>query len=246
MELADVVDLVTRARAVGRAAEPSIFHTDVLARLLGWEGIGIAAAVVDPAFVAHATDADVLLVVVDGGIAEVDPAAATITPLSTIGDEGWCRVDAPVTKPSRRLNVDDAIATATIVRVADAVGAAEAALDAAVAHVLERQQYGAPLGALPPVQHRCADMLIDVTIALDAVLDAAGEANDRPLAAAYAKATAIERCRRVTAHAHQLAGGQGILDAAPFHRWYRRVKVAEAVHGGTRHHRAVIATALLE
>jgi alkylation response protein AidB-like acyl-CoA dehydrogenase len=65
-------------------------------------------------------------------------------------------------------------------------------------------------------------------------------------AASSAKAIAVERCRRVTAAAHQLAGGQGIYADRPFHRWYRRVKVAEPVLGDTRHHRAVVAAAVLD
>jgi len=113
-------------------------------------------------------------------------------------------------------------------------------LDATVAHVTGRHQFGAPLGALQVVQHRCADMLIDVTIALDVVTDAAAQvdaglsADDVALLAATVQATAVERCRRVTAAAHQLAGGQGILADAPFHRWYRRSKVAESEFGNTR------------
>ena len=66
------------------------------------------------------------------------------------------------------------------------------------------------------------------------------------LAASYCKAAVIERCRRVTASAHQLAGGQGILADTPFHRWFRRVKTAEPVLGTNRHHRARIAASLLD
>ena len=104
---------------------------------------------------------------------------------------------------------------------------------------------------LQVVQHRCAEMLIDVTLASDAVFDAAATidrgADDCQVvvAAAYAQATAIERCRRVTAAAHQLAGGHGIHADAPFHRWYRRAKAAEPELGDVRSHRETIATALL-
>jgi alkylation response protein AidB-like acyl-CoA dehydrogenase len=149
-------------------------------------------------------------------------------------------------------DVDGAVARDAVVLSADAVGTAEAALDAAVARVRERHQWGEPLGSLQAVQHRCADMLIDVTLAADAVLDAAGIADrgePEPqvrLAASYAKATAVERCRRVTAAAHQLAGGQGILADRPFHRWFRRVKAAEPALGDLRSHRAAVAAALLD
>jgi alkylation response protein AidB-like acyl-CoA dehydrogenase len=141
-------------------------------------------------------------------------------------------------------------ARAAVVLAADALGAAEAALEAAVAHVSTREQHGRPLGELQVVRHRCADMAIQVRLAADAVLDAAGIADrDEPeevvrLAAAHAKA-AVPRCISVTAAAHQLSGGQGLLADAPFHRWYRRAKAAEPVLGSTRSRRAEIARSAL-
>ena len=43
-----------------------------------------------------------------------------------------------------------------------------------------------------------------------------------------------------------LAGGEGIYADAPFHRWYRRAKVAELVLGDNRTHRATVAASLLD
>ena len=239
-----VRDLITRARLVGWAAEPSTFHTRVLAGELGWSGAGLAVAVLDPSFVRDAASADVFLVPVDGGVGEVPAGDAVIEPVATLDGE-WARVTI-ATPPARTLSCDvaRAQAVAAIVLCADALGAAEAALDAAVTHVKAREQWGRPLASLQVVQHRCADMLIAVTVAEAAVL-AAADADDPVLAASYCKAAVIERCRRVTASAHQLAGGQGILADAPFHRWYRRVKMAEPVFGTNRHHRTAIAASLL-
>jgi alkylation response protein AidB-like acyl-CoA dehydrogenase len=266
--------LVAEARELGRAATPSTFHTDVLADLLGWSGSGRVAVALDSTatarggtvsgvadFVAGAQEAERVLVVVgDDRVVEVDArgAGVSVEAQATIGDDGRGRVTferAPVLA-ERDCDVEAAVARAAIVLAADAVGAAEAALAAAVAHVKARTQWGAPLGALQAVQHRAADMLIDVILAADAVLDAANIVDragsdgttegDVRLAAAYAKAAAIERCRRVTAAAHQLAGGQGILADRPFHRWYRRVKAAEPDLGDARRHRETVAAALLD
>ena len=239
-----VRDLVTQARLIGWEAEPSTFHTRVLASELGWSGHGLAAVVLDPSLVRDAASADVLLVPVDGGVGEVPVGDAVIEPVATL-DGDWARVTIAA-PPARTLACDvaRAEAVAAIVLCADALGAAEAALGATVAHVKAREQWGRPLGSLQVVQHRCADMLVAVTVAEGAVL-AAADADDLVLAASYCKAAVIERCRRVTASAHQLAGGQGILADAPLHRWYRRVKMAEPVLGTNRHHRAVIAASLL-
>ena len=237
-------ELVAEARLVGRAAEPSTFHTRTLASLLGWAGEGLAATVLDPALVRDAQHADVLLVPVDGGIAEVRASSVIIDPVPTL-DGDWASVTLGSLPPgSLSCDVHAAVAAATIALCADALGAAEAALDAAASHVKQRVQYGKPLASLQVVRHRCADMLIDVYVA-ESAISAAAEAGDLIAAASWCKAAAIERCRRVTASAHQLAGGQGILADAPFHRWYRRVKMAEPVLGTNRAHRARVAASLL-
>ena len=124
-----------------------------------------------------------------------------------------------------------------------------AALDHTVEHVTTREQWDAPIGTFQAVQHRCADMLIDVTTARDAVYDAAGTVDrgeDAVLAASRAKAFAIDACRRVTAAAHQLHGGEGIYADQPVHLWYRRVKAIEPMYGSPDFHRAVVAAALLD
>ncbi len=257
-----LTDLVVVARELGRAARPSTFHTEVLARLLGWQGPGLAAVALDVAdgvarFVAHGAEADTLLVRSGAGhVVEIDlrGTGPVVRPIATIGDDGRCDVTlgSAATLAVLDCDIEGAVARAAIVLSADAVGAAGAALDAAVAHVITRHQWGAPLATLQAVQHRCANMLLDVTMASDAVFDAAGVADRGAdedqvrLAAAYANATAIERCRRATASAHQLAGGHGIDADAPFHRWYRRVKAAEPVLGDARQHRDAIAAALLD
>lgn len=267
-----LTDLAVVAVELGRAAVPSTFHTDVLARLLGWQGAGSVAVAVEAVrgvrlgglgldavadLVAHAAEAEALLLRIDDDqVAEVHLGAAGIAVRAqpTIGDDSCCQLslaNAPILA-IYPCDVVGATARAAVVLAADAVGAARAALEAAVGHVTSRHQWGAPLGTLQAVQHRCADMLIDVTLAADAVFDAAaiadrGEAEiEVRLAAAYAKATAIERCRRVTASAQQLAGGQGIYADHPFHRWYRRVKAAEPRLGDARRHRALIAATVVD
>ena len=255
-----LLDLVIVGRELGRAAGDQSFHAEVLAGLLGWRGSGPVAVGLNARdgvadFVGGAARASVFLLqsgpmeVLVIGRADVD-----LAPQPTLADDGCCRVTFSPGSATARPFVDvaGAVARAGVVLAADAVGAAEAALVAAVEHVGSRHQWGAPLATLQVVRHRCADMLLDVTIARDAVFDAAsivdrGAAEDEVrLAAAFAKATASERCRRVTAAAHQLAGGQGIDVEAPFHRWYRRVKSAESALGDARSAREQIAAALLD
>lgn len=260
-------DLVEEAIAAGRAAVPTRLHTDRLAEWLGAPAgrraaVGLdvtatpAALVVD--FVPDVADAEVLVVRTGvDTVAAVPPDGAQCVAQPGLWDDGRHRVVVPTgdgwgPTDEWRCDIEAAVARATILRVADAAGAASAALDAAVAHVSTREQFGAPLGTLQAVQHRLADMAIDVTIALGAVhdaaeeLDAGADGDALTICAAYTKVIAVERCRRVTAGAHQLAGGQGILEEAPFHRWFRRAKVAEASFGTVHEHRAVLAAHVLD
>lgn len=254
--------LVVAAMEFGRAARHSTFHADVLARFLGWDGDGPVAVAFHASggvarLVADGATATTLLLAVDRShVVEVDLRAAgvVVTPRASIDDADRADIDLSgiALGDPRPADVDGAAARGAIVLAADAVGAATAAMEAAVAHVATREQWGRPLGVLQAVQHRAADMLLDVTMATDAVFDAAGIVDrgaveeEVRIAASYAKATAIERSRRVTASAHQLAGGQGIDDGAPFHRWFRRVIAAEPVLGTSRHHREAVARALLD
>jgi len=220
---ADFVNLVERAIEVGRAAVPSRLHTDALVAWLGGDTsprTTVALRVVDGVadFVPFAADAERVIVRTGADrVVDIDPDGLERVAQPGLWDDDRCRLVIPpgrlTAAAARRVDVASAVSRAAILRAADATGAAAAALDATVAHVTGRHQFGAPLGALQVVQHRCADMLIDVTIALDVVTDAAAQvdaglsADDVALLAATVQATAVERCRRVTAAAHQLAGG---------------------------------------
>src|SRR5439155_27178014 len=48
--------------------------------------------------------------------------------------------------------------------VVDGLGAAEAALEMAVAYAKERTQFGRPIGSFQAVQHLCADMLLSLEL----------------------------------------------------------------------------------
>jgi alkylation response protein AidB-like acyl-CoA dehydrogenase len=248
------------ATANGRDAGPWQLHTEVLLDLLGWDGCSRATATGEhddgrAIVVPGARKNDVLLLGIGPErVAEVDlhHAAVEVIARPSLVDPSTCEVrfGPDAVRRTWGLDVGHAHATAAVVMAADAAGAAQAALDAALDHVRAREQYNAPLATLQAVQHRAADMAIDVRLATDAVLDAAGVIDrGEPdelvlLAAAHAK-LGVARSQRVTASAHQLAGGQGILESSPFHRWHRRTAAAGVLLGDQRHHRAVVGRAAL-
>jgi len=106
-------------------------------------------------------------------------------------------------------------------------GMAGRALELAVEHVLSREQFGAPLAALPAVRARLAD----ASLAVDALtlLAWASTTDERSLPAPellWAGAAACE----VTASAHQVHGAIGFALETGLHRYYRR---ACAMHAWT-------------
>jgi len=140
------------------------------------------------------------------------------------------------------------LAVGRVVLAAEMVGAAAAALSHASHWASTRVQFNAPIGSLQADQHRLADAYVDVVTAQDSVHDAAGiidRGEDGRVAAASAKAYCSDACRRVTAAAHQVCGGEGIYAEGPLHLWHRRIAALVPVLGSVRYLRAVVAASIL-
>ena len=143
----------------------------------------------------------------------------------------------------------EAVAAADRVRTAvaaEVVGVAQRALEMTLAYVKERRQFGVPVGSFQAVQHRCAQMLLDVESARSTALFAAWAADAAPErlpeAAALAAAAAADGGRSVTASAIQAHGGIGFTWEADVHWLYKRAQLDAALLGGARQHRARLAS----
>src|SRR6185312_10129003 len=100
-------------------------------------------------------------------------------------------------------------------------GLAARTLDLAVAHARTREQFGAPLAALPAVQSRLAD----AALATDAItlLAWAGTANEGGVQDAELR-WAGTACCEVAASAHQIYGALGFALESGLHVYYRRAR----------------------
>jgi hypothetical protein len=108
-----------------------------------------------------------------------------------------------------------------VVTLAYLAGLAAGSLDLAIAHARSREQFGAPLAALPAVQARLAD----AATARDGLLLSAWAAADPEGGVPRdALAWAGSACREVTAHVQQIHGGIGFALEGGIHRYYRRAK----------------------
>ncbi|MBI5506916.1 MAG: acyl-CoA dehydrogenase family protein [Deltaproteobacteria bacterium] len=144
--------------------------------------------------------------------------------------------------------LDGVIDAAKVVIAAEMAGAADAALAMTVEYTAMRRQFGRAIATFQSIQHRCADMKVDVENARSLVYYAAWSADsgapDRRLAAAMAKAYASQACPRVVADAVQLHGGIGFTWEHDLHMFFKRVKADEQCYGDAVANRELVASFL--
>ena len=132
---------------------------------------------------------------------------------------------------------------------AQAVGIAQAAYDVARRYAKEREAFGRPIAEFQAIQHKLADMSMEIDAARLLTLRAAWlKAQGRPHTEAGAKAKlfASEMARRQTAEAIQVLGGYGYTKEFPVERYYRDAKITEIYEGTSEIQRLVIAREILE
>ena len=130
---------------------------------------------------------------------------------------------------------------------AQAVGMAQAALDAAHVYARERTSFGKPIAKHQAVNFRLADMAVQIEAARQLVLHAAALRDaGRPCLkeASMAKLFASEMAERVSSDAIQIHGGYGYVADFPVERIYRDVRVCQIYEGTSDIQRLVIGRAL--
>ena len=144
----------------------------------------------------------------------VDPAAAVRVPLA----------------PEAAARVLHALHLAL---AADLLGTGEAALAATVGYVLERRQFGRPIGQFQAIKHRLADVHTALGAARLAIAGAVGEDADVQ-DAALARVLAADAALAASRAAIQLHGGLGFSWEADLHLYLKRALRLNACAGGTR------------
>jgi hypothetical protein len=115
---------------------------------------------------------------------------------------------------------------------AELVGCLHAGLQAVVAHVRDRRQFGRPLGAFQAIQHRLAQVAVQVEAARWLTLQAAFSGTEADAAAAAGHA---QQCTPTVVYdLHQFMGAMGLTLEHPLHRWTTRAKMLRADLGGAQ------------
>jgi alkylation response protein AidB-like acyl-CoA dehydrogenase len=132
---------------------------------------------------------------------------------------------------------------------AQSVGVAQAALDAAIAYIQQREQFGQKIAKFQGIRWMIADMATEIEAARLLMLSAA-QAKDSgenyTLQASMAKLYASEMVNRITAQAVQLHGGYGFTKEYSVERYYRDARVFTIYEGTSEIQRIVISNHILK
>ncbi len=131
---------------------------------------------------------------------------------------------------------------------AQAVGIAQASLDAAVQYARQRVQFGKPIADLQAIRWMIADMATEIEAARLLTYRAASltdhhrrHTKEASMAKLFAASTAVEATRK----ALQIHGGYGYMTDLPLERYYRDAKITEIYEGTSEIQRLVISNELL-
>ncbi|MCX5779998.1 MAG: acyl-CoA dehydrogenase family protein [Firmicutes bacterium] len=131
---------------------------------------------------------------------------------------------------------------------AQAVGMAQAALEAAVKYSKERVQRGKPISNFPTIQSLIGDMATDVMVGHQIVLATAFKASEGKELAADAARTRLftsEAVHRVASKAMQVMGAFSYTTEFPIERIFRDAKLTEIYEGVNEIQRLIAASDLL-
>jgi hypothetical protein len=167
---------------------------------------------------------------IDGGrAAEVTLDDVTLGPDALLGAEG-----------AAFSVVENVLGTGILALCAESLGAMDAAKDATLDYLRTRQQFGVPIGSFQALQHRMADLLLEIEQARSAVINAAAalatERVTRERALSAAKFTIGRVGTRVAEECIQLHGGIGMTWELPLAHYAKRLVMIDHQLGDEDHH----------
>jgi alkylation response protein AidB-like acyl-CoA dehydrogenase len=199
---------------------------------------GVAHHVLDGA------EADLFIVRAGDALFAVRAADTVVTPAGTLDQT---RSQATVEfrgAPGLAVGcgVDRAEDLLRVMLAVESVGAAAHCLDVTVGYLKTRVQFGRPIGAFQALRHRCADLAVEVAsaratayAAVRAAVSPAGSTAGSPAELAVlgplAKRHCVDVFWHVAAEAIQLHGGIGFTWEHEAHRYLKRAKTSQLLHG---------------
>ena len=136
--------------------------------------------------------------------------------------------------------LEEAIDRTVLALVAEALGAMEAVLEITNAYIKQRVQFGQPIGKFQALQHRMAEMFVEVQETRSilyrgmALLESAPAERQRAISAA--KVVAGNAAKFVGAQGIQLHGGIGMTEEYAVGHYYKKLIAFEKRFGDTEFH----------
>ena len=190
------------------------------------------------------TKKGILLIILD-----INTSGVKIKPLKTVSGDKQCVVTFADVKVSADnvlgevdkgwVYIEKVIQKANVARCAENVGLSQQSLNMSLDYAKERIAFGHPIGAFQSIQHRCADMLIDVDGSRFVTYQAAWRINEGLPAereAAIAKAWVSQASRRVMNSAHQVHGAIGFTEDHILHYYTKKARFNEFSFGDADSH----------
>lgn len=131
-------------------------------------------------------------------------------------------------------------AMGTTALCAEVFGAMESAKDLTVEYMHTRKQFGVPIGKFQALQHRMADILIELEQMRSAIINASGNLSADRVSREREVSACKHLCgtigRQVAEESIQIHGGMGMTWEYPVGHYAKRIIMADHVFGDTDHH----------
>ena len=178
--------------------------------------------------------------------------------LSTMTGEKLCEVTfSDVTVPGSNLLgelnggwpvVRNLLDEAIVGECAWMMGGARWALETSVDYAKEREQFGVPIGTFQAIQHKLANVAVEVEGATSIVYYAAWTVDEsdpgKTLTASVAKAWCSDAYKHATYEGIQVHGGIGFTWDHDMHLYFKRAKSSQVTFGDADYHRERVARLL--
>jgi alkylation response protein AidB-like acyl-CoA dehydrogenase len=210
---------------------------------------------------AEAADAFIVSARLSGDVDDESGIALFIVPAGTAGVtvRGYPTIDggraAEVTLQNVKLpaaamlgaagsgyaTLEKAIGAGIVALCAEALGAMDEAKNATLEYLRTRKQFGVPIGSFQALQHRMANLLLEIEQARSAVINAAAalpaERIVRERALSAAKYSIGRIGTLVAEESIQMHGGIGMTDEHDIGFFLKRARVSEMTFGDAAYHR---------
>ena len=144
--------------------------------------------------------------------------------------------------------VEEMLEEATIAECAWMMGGARWVMETTVDYAKEREQFGVPIGTFQAIQHKLANVAVEVEGATSIVYYAAWTVDESPaereLAASVAKAWCSDAYRHIANEGIQIHGGIGFTWDHDMHLYFKRARSSQVAFGDADYHRERIAQLL--